>query len=101
YEGCADADHTNDDVDREDNLGGGDGEDEYDEDRAGDARGIQVRGEGDEVQADGVEHELHAHEDEHRVPPGEDAVDAKAEDNCAQDEVVLQRNHARTRPPAG
>src|SRR5262249_28513167 len=71
-------------------LGGGDRDHEEGEHLAGDV--AREGGERDQVDVDGVEHELDRQQHEDAVAPGEHAVDAAAEEECAQDEVLVERH---------
>src|SRR3712207_3289691 len=67
-------------------LGGGDGDDEEGEDLAGGV--VQLGGERHQVDVHGVEHQLDAHQHEHAVAPGQHAVDAGAEQEGGQHDVL-------------
>ena len=55
----------------------------------------RVDGEGDEVDAHGVQHQLDRHQDQHGVAPRQHAVDADREEDRAEHEEVLQRDLLR------
>src|SRR5215207_5402968 len=71
-------------------LGGGDRDDEEREDLSRDL--LRERGERDQVDVDGVEHQLDREQDQDAIAAGEHAVDAAAEEECAEDEVLVQRH---------
>src|SRR5581483_3254574 len=71
-------------------LGGRDGDDEQGEDLAGGV--AQAGGEGHQVDVHGVEHQLDAHEDQDAVAPGQHAVDAGAEEEGRQEQVLRDRH---------
>src|SRR4051812_26477737 len=74
-------------------LGGGDGDDEQGEDLPG--GGAFEGSEGDQVDVDGVEDELDRHQDEHTVLAGQHAVDARAEEEGRQQEILEQIHQSR------
>src|SRR5436190_13850155 len=69
-------------------LGRRDGDDEQREHLTG-HRAAEC-GERDQVDVHRVEHQLDAHEDQHRVLPREDTVDTGAEEERAEDEVLVE-----------
>src|SRR5215471_12734167 len=71
-------------------LGGGDRDDEQGEHLARDL--LRERGERDEVDIDGVEHQLDRQQHEDAVTAGQHAVDAGAEQERAEDEILVQRH---------
>src|SRR6266536_1065693 len=73
-------------------LGGSDGDHEEREHLAGDVTG--EGGERDQVDVDGVEHELDREQHEDAVAAREHAVDAAAEEECAQDQVLVERHQS-------
>src|SRR6266542_1744126 len=74
-----------DDSEAERHLGHRDGNGEGGEDHAHDV-GIEAR-EGDEVDVDGVQHELDAEEDAHGIPPCHHAKEADGEEDGGQGEI--------------
>src|SRR6266540_134558 len=79
-----------DDREAHPHLGGGDRDDEEGEHLARDLLG--EGSERDQVDVDGVEHELDGEQDEHAVAAGEHAVHPGAEEERAEDEVLVQRH---------
>src|SRR5215471_12636148 len=71
-------------------LGGGDRDDEQSEHLARDL--LRERGERNEVDIDGVEHQLDRQQHEDAVTAGQHAVDAGAEQERAEDEILVQRH---------
>src|SRR5438552_5270816 len=69
-------------------LGGRDGDDEEREHLA--RHGAGERRERDQVDVHRVQHELDAHEHEHRVTAGDDAIGAGAEQERAEDQELLE-----------
>src|SRR4051794_5853573 len=74
-------------------FGGSDGDDEQGEDLPGDV--VPVGTEGDEVEVDGVEHQLDGCQDEHGVASGQHAVDTDAEEHGGQEEELVQQHQSR------
>ncbi len=54
-------------------------------------------GERDQVDVHRVEHQLDAHEHEHRVLPRQDAVDAGAEEERTEDQVAVETHRQSLR----
>src|SRR5690606_6422679 len=73
------AEQGKDDRQADSDLGGGDDDDEQRQHLAAVEPVTQPHVEGDEVEVDGVEHQLDRHQHEDRVAPGEHAVDADGE----------------------
>src|SRR5258708_22291114 len=72
-------------------LGGGDGHHEKDEDESVEL--VELPGVGDEGQIHGVYHQLDGHEDGDSVPAGQHAADAEREEDGAEDQEPVRRDH--------
>jgi hypothetical protein len=55
--------------------------------------GREVAPEGDQVDVDGVEHELDAHQNRHGVLAGQHAVQPNAKQGGGEDEIPGERDH--------
>src|SRR5581483_248415 len=65
---------------------------EHREDDASEQRRRCVHGERHHVDADGIQHQLHGHQDQHGVPPRQHAVHPDREEDGAEHDEVLQRH---------
>src|SRR5260221_3413050 len=72
-------------------LSGGDGHDEEDEDESVEL--MELPGVCEEREVHRVHHQFDAHEDRDAVPAGEHAADAEREEDGAEDEKPVRRNH--------
>src|SRR6478736_8025079 len=81
----AGAENEEHDREAEADLRGGEGDDEQRHRLPAVQRVAQPHVEGDEVEVGRVEHDLDRHEDEDRVAPGQDAVDARGEQQRRHD----------------
>jgi hypothetical protein len=59
---------------------------------APDQLAVEVAGEGHQIEVDGVEHQLDAHQHPHGVSAVDQAPDAGAEQQCGHRQEGLQRN---------
>src|SRR6202140_2509285 len=80
-------------------FGGGDGHDEKDEDESVEL--MELPGVGDEGQVHGIHHQLDAHEDGDAVLPRQHAADAHGEEDGAEDQEPVRRDHSLSSPVAG
>src|SRR3989304_9894958 len=70
------------------------GKDHDGEGLPGNRAGGDVAPEGHQVQVDRVEHQLDPHQDRHRVPASQHAIQADGEEGCRKDEEPGKRDHS-------
>ena len=95
------AEHQQHDRQREPDLGRRDHDHEQREGLAAVQHVAQLRVEGDEVDVHRVEHQLDAHQHQHRVAPGQHAVHADREEQAGHQQRPPQRHQRTSRRVSG
>jgi hypothetical protein len=94
------AEEAQNDRQRQTDFGGGDDDHEYRKDDPCEVLGVQVGGEGDEVDAHRLQHQFDGHQYEYRVAAGKNAVHPDREKDGTQDKEVVDRDHSPSSPRA-